>query len=134
MPQAATVSPTRIIALICIALVITALVLTRRSAVPDFHGARASEIETPGQGSYDKAGRDPGFFSDTIKATIPAHIAEGQTITLSYTEEGVRRRDTFTVVRIWAKKALCRLYDKENAGDGHAPGRMIYIKDCKVVR
>ncbi len=127
-------SPTRIIALVCIALVIAALVLTRRSTVPDFHGARASEIETQGQGSYDKAGRDPGLFSDAIKVAIPAHIAEGQTITLSYTEDGATRRDTFTVVRIWAKKTLCRLYDQENTGDGHAPGRVIYLKDCKVVR
>ena len=127
-------SPTRIIAIVCVAIAIVALAFTRRSTVPDFHGARASEIATPGQGRYDEAGHDPSFLSGAIRVDLPAHIAEGQTLALSYTKNGVARRDTFTVVRIWAKTSLCRLYDRENTGDGPAPGKVIHIDDCKVVR
>jgi hypothetical protein len=128
------VSQIRIIAVICIAIVIAALAFTRRATVPDFHGARASEIATPGQGDYDEAGHDLGFFSGAIQVALPAHIAEGQTITLSYAKDGATRHDAFAVVRISAKKSLCRLYDRENAVDSRVPGKVISIKDCKVLR
>jgi hypothetical protein len=132
--QAVTVNPTRIIAIVCIAFIIAGLVLTRRSTVPDLHGARASEIETPGRGDYDRTGHDPGFFSRAVQVMVPPHISEGQTIALTYIDDGTDHHESFTVVRISAKKSLCRLYDRENTGNGQAPGKLIRIEGCTVRR
>lgn len=96
-------------------------------------GANSAQVvETPGNGRYEriKARVFISVSDGSIQATIPTSVSVGQTIDVSFESDGQKITDTWKVVRISTKDALCRLHSAPDRNIGNT----VYVKPCTVVR
>jgi hypothetical protein len=92
----------------------------------------AQFVETPGAGRYEKIKSNVGVVvSDgSIQATIPKTVSVGQTIDVTFENDGQRTTDRWRVVRISTRGNLCRLH----SAPAREVGNTVFVRPCKVAR
>ena len=93
------------------------------------------KVMTLGKGRYEKNTNYFLFVSGrSYSAQIPDIVTEGETIQVSYEDDGEENIDRFEVHRISSRDDLCRLHNRTVTRYDTYPGNIIYIRPCNVLK